>query len=151
MFLYKRVICLGRKFMFREKTGFHALQNPNQTEVFGLRGKFKTKTKLTYHILCPFFVSEQLMKAKVCSFHKIISKLLWQSSGNGSCSFLYQLSDLYLASLQKQSLSSQLVWSGRFWIRSVPLKGLMFPVLSHGFIHSHEGKGEPCWAALEPC
>lgn len=111
------------------------------------------KQRLNSHIIfCPFFfVPAQLMKAKVCSFHKIISKLLWQSSGNGSCSFLYQLSDLYLASLQKQSLSSQLVWSGRFWIRSVPLKGLMFPVLSHGFIHSHEGKGEPCWAALEPC
>lgn len=22
----------------------------------------------------------------------------------------------------------------------------MFPVLSHGFTHSHEGKGESCWA-----
>lgn len=104
----------GRKFTFRKRTGFHAPQNPNQTEVFVLQGKFKTKTKLTYHILSLFFVPAQLMKAEVCSFHKIISKLLWQSSGNGSCSFLYQLSDLYLASLQKQSLSSQLVWSGRF-------------------------------------
>lgn len=77
----------------------------------------------------------------------MISRSLWWSSGlqlqNGSCSFLYQLSDLYLPSLQKQSLYSQLVCSGRFWIRSVPLKGLMFPVLSHGFTHSHEGRGSP--------
>lgn len=86
------------------------------------------------------FLCFRTFKKEEGSFYKITSKLLWLSSQNGSCSFLYQLSDLYLASLQKQSLSSQLVWSSRFWIRSLPLKGLMFPVLSHGFTKSW-GKG----------
>lgn len=100
------------------------------------------KVKLEYGIIFSvyFFVLWHLKKPKEGSFYKITSKLLWLSSQNGSCSFLYQLSDLYLASLQKQSLSSQLVWSSRFWIRSLPLKGLMFPVLSHGFTKSW-GKG----------
>lgn len=80
----------------------------------------------------------------------LISKLLWLSSGNGSGSFLHQLSDLYLASLQKHSLSSQLVWNGRFWIRSLPLMGLMFRVLSHGFTESWGRGGAPlgCTGAM---
>lgn len=136
------LIHLGRKFTC-SKNSTGAKLNKG---IYTVRGhRHRGWTDVSYSAFCV------LMKTEVCRFHLIIFKLLWQSSWNGSCSFLYQLSDLYLASLQKQSLPSQLVWSGRFWIRSVPLKGLMFPVLSHGFTHSHKGKGESCWAALEPC